>query len=194
MQKKGALYVLSCYILWGLLPVFWKQLSAVHSLYILASRILWSLVLTAVILLLRRNQFASVRAVFRDRREWKLLTLAGFVVCVNWGMYIWAVNNGHILDSSLAYYMNPILAILIGTLVFREKLSRLQWTAVLVAFTGLVIAVIRYRQIPWVALIIGGSFAVYGALKKKVRSDSVTSTFIETLTLAPAFLIVLICM
>ena len=70
MQKKGALYVLSCYILWGLLPVFWKQLSAVHSLYILASRILWSLVLTAVILLLRRNQFASVRAVFRDLREW----------------------------------------------------------------------------------------------------------------------------
>ena len=194
MQKKGALYVLSCYILWGLLPVFWKQLSAVHSLYILASRILWSLVLTAVILLLRRNQFASVRAVFRDRREWKLLTLAGFVVCVNWGMYIWAVNNGHILDSSLAYYMNPILAILIGTVVFREKLNRLQWTAVLVAFTGLVIAVIRYRQIPWVALIIGGSFAVYGALKKKVRSDSVTSTFIETLTLAPAFLMVLICM
>ena len=194
MQKKGALYVLSCYILWGLLPVFWKQLSAVHSLYILASRILWSLVLTAVILLLRRNRFASVRAVFRDRKEWKLLTLAGFVVCVNWGMYIWAVNNGHILDSSLAYYMNPILAILIGTAVFREKLSRLQWTAVLVAFTGLVIAVIRYREIPWVALIIGGSFAVYGALKKKVRSDSVTSTFIETLTLAPAFLIVLICM
>ena len=189
MAKKGTLYVLACYTLWGLLPVFWKQLAAVNSLYVLASRILWSLVLTAVMLLLRRERFESVRAVFRNRREWLLLTLAGFVVCVNWGMSIWAVSNGHILDSSLAYYMNPILAILIGTMIFREKLSGLQWMAVLVAFTGLVIAIIRYRQIPWVALIIGGSFAVYGALKKKVQSDAVTSTFVETLTLAPFFLV-----
>ena len=193
-MKQGTLYVLVCYILWGLLPVFWKQLSMVGALYVLANRILWSLVFTVIILWFRRDRFASVRAAFRDRQEWKLLTLAGFVVCVNWGMYIWAVSNGHILDSSLAYYMNPILAILIGTLVFREKLSRLQWLAVAVAFTGLVIAVIRYRQIPWVALIIGGSFAVYGALKKRVRSDAVTSTFMETLTLSPFFLLLVLWM
>ena len=193
-MKQGTLYVLVCYILWGLLPVFWKQLSMVGALYVLANRILWSLVFTVIILWFRRDRFASVRTAFRDRQEWKLLTLAGFVVCVNWGMYIWAVSNGHILDSSLAYYMNPILAILIGTLVFREKLSRLQWLAVAVAFTGLVIAVIRYRQIPWVALIIGGSFAVYGALKKRVRSDAVTSTFMETLTLSPFFLLLVLWM
>lgn len=194
MLKKGPLYVLACYILWGLLPVFWKQLSMVGSLYVLANRILWSLVFTAVILFFRRERFAAVRAVFRDKQEWKRLTLAGIVVCINWGMYIWAVSNDHILDSSLAYYMNPILAILIGTLVFREKLSRIQWMAVAVTFTGLVITIIRYRQIPWVALVIGGSFAVYGALKKTVKSDAVVSTFMETLTLAPLFLTLVIWM
>lgn len=194
MMKKGPLYVLICYALWGLLPVFWKQLSMVGSLYVLANRILWSLVFTAVILLLRRDRFAAVQAAVRDRLEWKRLTLAGFVVCVNWGMYIWAVSNDHILDSSLAYYMNPILAILIGTLVFREKLTRMQWMAVAVAFTGLVITVVRYRRIPWVALIIGGSFAVYGALKKRVRSDAVVSTFLETLTLSPFFLLLVLWM
>lgn len=194
MLKKGPLYVLACYILWGLLPVFWKQLSMVGSLYVLANRILWSLVFTAVILLFRRERFASVRDVFRNKREWKRLMLSGIVISINWGVFIWAVSNNHILDSSLAYYMNPILVILIGTLVFHEKLTRMQWLAVAVTFTGLVITIIRYRQIPWIALVIGGSFALYGALKKTVKTDAVVSTFVETLTTAPLFLALVIWM
>jgi len=192
--KKGPLYVLACYILWGLLPVFWKQLSMVGSLYVLANRILWSLVFTAVILLFRRERFTAVRGVFRNKREWKRLMLSGIVISINWGMFIWAVSNNHILDSSLAYYMNPILVILIGTLVFHEKLTRMQWLAVAVTFTGLVITIIRYRQIPWIALVIGGSFALYGALKKTVKTDAVVSTFVETLTTAPLFLVLVIWM
>ena len=135
-----------------------------------------------------------MRAAFRDRREWGLLAAAGCVVCVNWGVYIWAVANGHMIDSSLAYYMNPILAILLGTVLFRERLTKLQWLAVAVTFAGLVITVIRYRQIPWIALVIGGSFAVYGALKKQVRSDAAVSTFVETLTLAPFALVLIFWM
>ena len=123
-----------------------------------------------------------------------LLAAAGCVVCVNWGVYIWAVANGHMIDSSLAYYMNPILAILLGTVLFRERLTKLQWLAVAVTFAGLVITVIRYRQIPWIALVIGGSFAVYGALKKQVRSDAAVSTFVETLTLAPFALVLIFWM
>ena len=194
MLKKGPLYVLACYILWGLLPVFWKQLSMVGSLYVLANRILWSLVFTAVILLFRRERFTAVRSVFRNHREWKRLMLSGIVISINWGVFIWAVSNNHILDSSLAYYMNPILVILIGTLVFHEKLTRMQWLAVAVTFTGLVITIIRYRQIPWIALVIGGSFALYGALKKTVKTDAVVSTFVETLTTAPLFLALVIWM
>ena len=183
-MNRGPLYVLTCYILWGVLPVFWKLLSAVDSLYVLAGRIVWSLVFISAILAARRG-FGAVRAALRDRRELGRLALAGIFVCINWGSYIWAVNSGHMLDASLAYYMNPILAILLGTVVFRERLTGLQWLSVAVTFTGLVIAIIRYRQIPWVALIIGGSFAVYGAIKKGVHVDAGVSVFFETLVLAP---------
>lgn len=194
MEKRGPLYVLTCYILWGLLPIFWKLLGDLDSVYVLATRIVWSMILTGIVLLWRRDRLAGVRAVLRDRREWLLLAAAGCVITVNWGVYIWATAHGHLLDASLAYYMNPILAILLGTVVFREKLSGLQWLAVAVTFTGLVITVIRWKQVPWIALIIGGSFAVYGALKKKVRSDAAVSTFMETLTVAPLSLIVIFWM
>ena len=188
MGKRGPLYVLTCYVLWGLLPVFWKLLESIGSVYVLAARVVWSMVLTGMALLWRRDRLAGVRAVLRDRREWGLLAAAGCAVCVNWGVYIWATAHDHLLDASLAYYMNPILAILLGTVVFRERLTPLQWLAAGVTLTGLVIAVARWGQFPWIALVIGGSFAVYGALKKKVRSDAAVSTFMETLTVAPAAL------
>lgn len=193
-MKRGTLFVLGCYVIWGFLPVFWKQLDLLSALYVLASRILWSLVFTAVILLLRRDRFAPARRALRDRMERRRLMAAGVVVCVNWGLYIWAVSGGHILDSSLAYYMNPILAILIGTLAFQERLSRLQWLAVAAVCAGLAVTVVRSGRFPWLALAIGGSFAVYGALKKKVRSDAVTATFVETLTTAPLFLLLVLWM
>lgn len=194
MLKRGPLYVLACYILWGLLPIFWKLLAAVDSLYVLAARIVCSLAFMAVILALRRERFAGARSVFRDRREWRRLALAGCAICVNWGLYFWAVANAHMLDASLAYYMSPILSILLGTLVFKEKLTRLQWLAAAVTFTGLAITVWRFGQIPWLALVIGASFAIYGAVKKGVRVDAGTSVFIETLTLAPAALAVMLVM
>lgn len=193
MLKKGPLCVFACYLFWGILPVFWKLLGVLNSFYVLSNRVLWSLVLAAAVLAVRSG-FGKVRAVLKDRRELGRLAAAGCCICVNWGVFIWASGNGHLLDSSLAYYMNPILAILLGTLVFREKLTRLQWLSVAVTFTGLVIAVIRFRQVPWIALVIGGSFAVYGAIKKGVRSDAVTAYFFETLTVAPLALAVVLWM
>ncbi len=193
MQKRGPLYVLACYIIWGVLPIYWKTLAAVDSFYILAARVVWSLIFITVILM-ARGRGTAVRAVLTDRKELRRLMLAGVAVCVNWGSYIWAVNSGHGVDASLAYYMNPILTIFLATLVFREKLTKLQWLSVAVTFTGLVTAVIRYRQIPWAALIIGGSFAIYGAIKKGVHSDADISLFYETLTLAPFALVVMIVM
>ena len=120
MLKKGPLYVLACYIIWGVLPVYWKTLAAVDSLYILAARIVWSLILITGILLVRRRG-AAVRAVLADRKELCRLMLAGVAVCVNWGSYIWAVNGGHGVDASLAYYMNPIIAIVIGYVIYLKK-------------------------------------------------------------------------
>lgn len=185
MRKTGPLCVLVCYVLWGLLPTFWKLLGDVNALYVLGARVVWSMVLTGAVLLWRRDRLSGVRAALRDRRERCLLPAAGCAIFVNWGVYIWATVNGHLLDASLAYYMNPILAVLLGTVVFRERLTALQWTAVAVTLMGLMAAVIRWGQFPWIALVIGGSFAVYGALKKTVRSDAAVSTFLETLTMTP---------
>ena len=193
MRKSGPLCVLSCYIIWGVLPVFWRTLSSVNSLYVLAARIVWSLVFLSLALLLRKRG-GAVRAVLADRRELRRLMLAGAAVCVNWGSYLWAMGSGRGVDASLAYYMNPILAIFLGTIVFREKLSKMQWMAVAVTFTGLVVTVVRYRQIPWVALVIGGSFAVYGAIKKGVRSEADISLFFESLTLTPFALVTIAVM
>jgi len=190
-MKRGPLCVLGCYILWGLLPVFWKTLSSVNSAYVLAARIVWSLVfLTAVLAGQRRLREAA--AVLRDRSERRRLLLSGACICVNWGLYIWAVNSSHMLDASLAYYMNPIMVIFLGTLLFQEKLTRLQWLSVAVTFAGLITVIIRCRQFPWLAIMIGASFAFYGAVKKNVRAEAGISTFIETLFLTPAALIFMI--
>ena len=186
-MKKGPLCVLACYVIWGLLPGYWKLMSSLDSFYILATRILWSLIFVGLILLASKRM-DRVRAAFCDRRELLRLSLAGVLICINWGAFIWAVNSGHILDSSLAYYMNPILTILIGTFVFHEKLTRLQWVAVGITLMGIVAAVVRFGQIPWLALVIGGAFALYGAVKKGCRVDAGTSLFLETLVLSPASL------
>lgn len=188
MTNKGPVYVLICYILWGVLPIFWKTLAAVDSLYVLAGRIVWSLVFISIIML-AQGKFAAIKAVLADKKELLRLAAAGVFVCINWGSYIIAVNGGRGVDASLAYYMNPILAILLGTMVFREKLTKLQWLSVAVTFTGLVVTIVRYRQIPWMALIIGGSFAIYGAIKKGVHVEPGVSIFYETLLLAPFALV-----
>lgn len=190
-RSRGPLCVLGCYIIWGLLPVFWHLLAAVDSLYVLAARIVWSAVFLLV-LLAARHQLGTVAAACRDRSQLGRMMISGVFICINWGVYIWAVNGGHALDASLAYYMNPILAVLLGTAVFGERLSPLQWLSVAVTFAGIVVTVAGHGQFPWMALVIGGSFAVYGAIKKGVRTDSGVSVLVETLTLAPFALVYLI--
>ncbi|MEG2038073.1 MAG: EamA family transporter RarD, partial [Ruthenibacterium sp.] len=183
-MKKGPIYVFVCYALWGLLPVFWKTMSALSPFFVLAMRIVWSLGFISLILACTQG-FGKLRAVLNDRHELLLLMVAAVFICINWGGFIWAVSVGRVLDSSLAYYMNPILTILIGTVFFHEKLTKLQWLSVGVTAAGLLITIVRYGEIPWIALIIGLSFTLYGAVKKNVHSDAGTSIFIETLTLAP---------
>lgn len=183
-RNRGPLCVLGCYIIWGLLPIFWHMLARVDALYVLAARIAWAAVFLLILLGVRRQQ-ATVAAACRDRGQLGRMMLSGVFICINWGVYIWAVNGGHALDASLAYYMNPILAVVLGTAVFGERLTPLQWLSVAVTFAGIVVTVVRHGQFPWMALVIGGSFAVYGAVKKKVRAEAGVSVLVETLTLAP---------
>ena len=158
-MNPSALYVLLCYILWGLLPIYWKQLSAVNSLYILASRITFSMIFCALLLWLSK-QWPQVRALRHDKQQLKLLAWGSILITINWGSYIYAVNSGHILDASLAYYLNPIMVILLGAVFFGERLRKWQTVAVVLSTVGVLYSVFSYGKVPVFALVIGGSFAV----------------------------------
>lgn len=187
-DKKGAIQILTCYILWGLLPIFWKLLSELNAFYVLSSRIIWSAVFCYIIVIFLKDT-EELKCTLRDRKQMKLLVCSGVMIAINWGVYIYAISIGHILDASLAYYLNPLMAIGIGFLVFKEKLGKSQWVAIGIAVLGIVIAIIGYGTVPYFALVIGSSFAVYGAIKKSVTCSSIISTLIEAMILSPFALI-----
>lgn len=189
MKRENGL-VFASYLIWGLLPIFWKQLSMVNSAYVLASRIIWSAIFCGALLLLR-HRWSGVKLALADKKEARLIFLCAILISINWGLYIFSIAIGKVLESSLAYYMSPIISVLIGAVIFREKHGVIQWLPSPSPPSGAHRGG-HVRRVPWLALTIGGSFAVYGALKKKVNADGETSIFLETLFMAPfalAFLI-----
>lgn len=183
-MNRSTLQVLGCYILWGLLPVFWKLLAGVNSAYVLAQRIVFSCVFCAAVILLRKRG-AAVVAILRDKKQRGRYLLCGVLITVNWGIYILTVASGRILEASLAYYMNPLFSVVIGAMVFKEWLSVLQWVSVGLACIGVGYSVAVYGSVPYLAVIIGLSFALYGALKKGIKAESEVSICMETLSVLP---------
>lgn len=183
-MKKSVIQVLACYIIWGFLPIFWKRLSELDAFYVLSCRILWSAVFCLTIIILTKD-LDELKRTLRDKKQMKLLLCSGIMIAINWGFYIYAVNAGHILDASLAYYLNPLFAIAIGFVFFKEKMRKMQWLAIGIATFGIMVAIIGYKTIPVFALVIGSSFAIYGAIKKSVSCTGMISTFIETMILLP---------
>ena len=183
-MKKGAIYVLMCYILWGVLPIFWKQLGGIDSFYILSLRIVWSLIFCGLILA-AKGELHKIKEALVDKKERNMLLISSIMVTINWGVYIFAVMSGKVLESSIAYFINPIFAVVLGFFIYKEKLTKLQWISVIIAFIGVMIPIVVYGTIPYFALAIAISFAFYGAAKKRVKADSVTSVFMETLYMAP---------
>jgi chloramphenicol-sensitive protein RarD len=187
---KGAVYAAIAYVLWGVLPVYWKLLSPVNSFRILAFRILFSLGFTAVLLLSRRNtRWLSMLA---DPRRRLLVIASSLMITVNWGVYIWAVNAGHTVECSLGYYINPLVSILLGLLFFRERLLPLQWAAFGIAACGVLMLTLFTGAFPWIALILAFSFAFYGLLKKKLEAGSLEALGTETLLAAPLAVLMLL--
>lgn len=182
-HRRGIAYGLGAYGLWGLVPLYWPLLDAAGPLEILAHRIVWSLVLVALLLVVlrRRGWWRSVSS----RRTLGLLTLAAAFIAVNWGLYIWAVNSGHVVEAALGYYINPILSVLLGVFVLREKLARAQWAAVGLAGVAVIVLAVDYGHPPWVALILAASFAAYGLLKKRIDSGALETLTVESAVLAP---------
>lgn len=180
----GVAFAIAAYAIWGVLPVYWKLLLSVPSLEVLSHRVIWSFVFVSCLILLSR-QWKEVRKVLADRRQLTYLVFASFMITINWGFFIWAIQNGHVLDSSLGYYINPLIAVLLGVLIFKEKLNRWQIVAIGSALVGVAILVVEFGRFPWVSFVLAFTFAFYGALKKAIRTASIISLAIETAIILP---------
>ena len=178
----------SCYAIWGLLPAYWNLLEGLNPLFILCCRIFFSLVFTIGVLLISKRVHV-LRDTLKSKAAMRYLAPASLVIACNWGLYIWAVNSGRVLDSSLGYYMNPLTGFLLGVLLFREKYSKLQIVAVALAFAGVLISLVAFGSFPFVAVGLTLTFASYGVLKKKAHADPVASIAVETMIFAPVALI-----
>ncbi len=180
----GILSTAACYVLWGLLPLYWHLLDEVDAFVILANRIVWSAVFT-VVLLLALKRFGDVKAVLRDKTKMRFVVPAAIMITINWGLYIWAVNAGHLLDASLGYYLNPLMVFAVGMLLFREKCGTLDWVALALATVGVLVSTLAYGAFPWVALSLALSFGLYGTFKKLGGVSGLTSIAVETILVAP---------
>ena len=192
-MKKGPVLVFLSYVIWGLLPIFWKLLADVNSVYILCCRIVFSLVVSIVVVILS-GKWKKTLSVMRDKKKMLAMLACGLFISFNWGTFIYCVNSGRVLDVSLAYYINPILAILLGFVVFKEKLKVGQWCAVVLALVGVMVPMFMEGQIPILAVLIGLSFAIYGAIKKKAEVPGDVSMVLETMLVTPIAMIALIVM
>lgn len=182
----GIWFGLGAYGLWGLVPLFWPLAEPASALEILAHRIVWSLVCSIVLVLVgRRRGWLGSEGLSRLRspRVVLLLVAAAILVCVNWGVYIWAVNSGHVVEAALGYYINPILSILAGVVLLRERLRGPQWVAVGLAAVAVTVLTVGYGQPPWVAVALATSFAGYGLIKNRLAMSAVTALAVESAAL-----------
>lgn len=170
--------------MWGLFPLYWKLLLHVNPYEILSHRIVWSCLFTALLLALQKR-LKEVRRIVKQPKLLFYLIVSGALVSLNWGIYIWAVNNGRILESSLGYYLNPLISVLLGVIIFKEKFDTWLGLASLLALCGIVIFIVKLNTFPWISLSLAASFAVYGVLKKVVKIESVAALMVETLSMTP---------
>lgn len=183
--RQGIAFGVAAYLMWGLFPLYWPLLKPLGSLEILSHRIVWSLVVM-VVWLAALKKLTWVRSVPRVKLAW--LTLAAVLVSFNWVLYIWAVNAGHVVETSLGYFINPLMSVLLGVLVLGEKLRRLQWWAMGLATVAVLVLSVDYGRPPWIALGLAPSFALYGLVKKRAGVGAVESLSFETAVLfLPAF-------
>lgn len=182
--KAGVIFALAAYTMWGIAPMYFKLLTSVPALEILMHRIVWS-VLVLIILVFVRKKFSQVRTAMGDPKVLKILLISGLLLACNWLLFIWAVNNNQLLEASLGYFINPLFNVLLARIFLQERLSRLQLVAVLVALSSVVIVILSYGHVPWIALILAITFSIYGLLRKKVAVDSMPGLLIESIMMLP---------
>lgn len=186
--RQGIMYGLGAYCLWGILPIYWKLLQHVPALEILANRFIWSAVFVFFLLLVTgkfKVFLSETAAVFSKFKTGTAMLAAAVTISFNWGIFIWAVEEGRIVESSMGYYINPLVSVLFGMVFLREKLDKLQWTAVICAVIGIAIMLVKNGSLPWVSVSLAFTFALYGLLKKIIPVSAMTSIMLETLLIMP---------
>lgn len=187
----GVCYAIAAFTAWGFLPLYWKALEQVPAMEILAHRILWSFVfvLTAVLMY---NRWKNFKEILLNKSNRLTILLSTLLISANWFIYIWAVNNEHVVDASLGYYINPLLTIFLAMVILKERLNFWQLISLVLALIGVLIITLKYAQIPWIALSLALTFAMYSLVKKLSNFDSVNGLALETITVVPISLIFII--
>ena len=180
----GIGYAIAAFLSWGILPLYWKALKNVGALQILAHRFVWSFIFVAF-LLTYFSQWKNLKTIFSQPKKLTAVLMGSILVCANWGIYIWAVNNDHMVDASLGYYINPLLSVALGMLILRERLNIRQWVALGIASAGVLFLTFEYGKIPWIALALATTFGLYGLVKKMAGIEAIVGLTLETAFLLP---------
>ncbi len=183
-QRRGLLFGLAAYFIWGLFPLYWRLLKPAGAIEILAHRVLWSLVFVGLVLLALRR-WDWLRGLTGRPKVLVSLCAAAVVIAVNWGTYIYGVNTERVVETSLGYFINPLFSVLLGVVVLRERLRAVQWIAVAVGIVAVVVLTVDYGRPPWIALVLAFSFGTYGLLKKTAGAPAAEGLAVESAVLAP---------
>lgn len=191
-ERRGVLWAVGAYLCWGILPIYWKWLDHVPSDEILTSRIVWAFIFTIFIVAASRKTkqlIEDFKTLWKNQKAFWSLFSASVLISGNWFLYIWAVNNDHLVETSLGYYINPLVSVMLGILFLKEKLTPAQKVAFLMAAVGVLILTISYGRFPWLAFVLAISFGIYGLMKKTIPLDALRGLTIETLFILPFALI-----
>ncbi len=190
----GIIYTAGAYLLWGILPIYWKFINEVPALEILAHRVIWSFifVLIIVVLLKRKRLKNFFQVQMSQKKTWLGLFLASLFISINWFTYIYAVNTNQIVEASLGYYVNPLVAVLLGVFVLREKMNVWQLVSFVLAGIGVIYMTLSVGKLPWISLVLALSFGFYGLSKKLIKVDSILGLLLETLFVLPFALLFLV--
>jgi chloramphenicol-sensitive protein RarD len=186
-ERRGLMYGLAAYGLWGIVPVFWKQIAHVDPVEQLGHRVVWGFAVLAVLVWILGRGEAVVLAV-RDRRVVGMMVLSGALLAVNWGVFVYAVATDQLLDASLGYFINPLVSVGLGTIVLRERLGRLQSLAIVIALIGVGLMTWHAGRLPWIAVVVSTTFGSYGLVRKTARVDTLVGSTIETAVILPVAL------
>jgi chloramphenicol-sensitive protein RarD len=179
-EKAGLLFGVSAYTLWGLFPLYWPLLKPANPLEIVSHRAVWTVVFCVIILAITKS-LKSTLATFKRKHVAVKLFSTSVLISINWLVYIWATNNGHVVEASLGYYINPVIIIAMGVILLHEKMRKLQWISIAIASTGVLILTIDYGRLPWIAIALALSWGSYGFIKKSLGLGALEGLAIETM-------------